>query len=313
MSKKHFFAIVLVILAITAITFSGCASARAESRQPQMLHIIDPIETTATKTTSTTELMAEISTTTTVATITTAAITTTETPPAPKSELDLYKEESLRLLGGKKQLEGIDISMYQADQDWQGYVDAADAVIIRYSAGTEDLDPYFDEMMSYAMSKHKLVGIYFYTNVNTWAALDAAEYARWCIDHTKEYLGYAIYVLDAEEAPLLDTQWILTYLRTFKAETGVKPILYTGQHKLNQAASTDSTAEALRTIRAESYGLWIARYGENDGEVYDFDVFLWEENKVFGHQYVSKVENLDRDIFYCTPSAWYEFAKQAIT
>jgi len=310
MSKNNLFALFLAVL--VAVIFSGCASAHAQSSEPQMLNIITPIETTTTtsETTSTANVTTELAPEATT-TATEPAEAPTEAPPAPKSELDLYKEESLRLLGDKRQLEGIDISMYQADQDWKGYIDEADAVIIRYSAGTEDLDPYFDQMMAYAKSKHKLVGIYFFTNVNTWAALDAAEYARWCIEHTKEYLGYAVYVLDAEEAPLLDTQWILTYLRTFKAETGIKPILYTGQYKLNQAASTDSTAEALKTIREESYGLWIARYGENDGEVYEFEVFLWEENKVFGHQYVSKVENLDRDIFYCTPKAWYEFAKQA--
>lgn len=307
MTKKRLF--VMAIALVFAFLLAGCGS--KVKAEPQMMQIIEAPTTKTTEpaaSTATTDSSASSTESSTIAT-TEATTTTSSVPPEqPKSELDLYKEESIRLVGNKKQLNGIDISEYQSGQNWKGYIDESDAVILRYSAGTSK-DDCFDEMMAYAKEKHKLVGIYFFTNNITWRDRDPAEYARWCIDQTRDYLGYAVYVLDAEGGNILDTNWILTYLRTFKEETGIKPVLYTGQHKLNQAASTESTAEAMRTIRSESYGLWIARYGENDGEVYEFEVFLWEENKVFGHQYVSAVEHLDRDIFFCTPEAWYKYAQ----
>ena len=293
MAKKRLFTMAIVL--VFAFLLAGCG--RKVKAEPQMMQIIEAPTTKTTEPAASTATTDSSVSSTESSTVTTTETTTTATAPPPeepKSELDLYKEESIRLVGNKKQLDGIDISEYQSGQDWKGYIDESDAVILRYSAGTSK-DDCFDEMMAYAKEKHKLVGIYFFTNNITWRDRDPAEYARWCIDQTRDYLGY--------------TNWILTYLRTFKEETGVKPVLYTGQHKLNQAASTESTAEAMRTIRSESYGLWIARYGENDGEVYEFEVFLWEENKVFGHQYVSAVEHLDRDIFFCTPEAWYKYAQ----
>jgi GH25 family lysozyme M1 (1,4-beta-N-acetylmuramidase) len=162
----------------------------------------------------------------------------------------------------------------------------------------------FSTYMEYAKSQHKLVGIYFFTNTNTWTKRNPEEYADWCIENTKDYLGYAVYALDCEEAEVLDCEWILRYLRRFQERTGVKPVLYTYQALLNR-----SDLEGLATIRSESYGLWIANYGDNDGSVTEFGVVKWEENKVFAHQYVSKPEHLCRDIFFCTPEAWYKFAK----
>ena len=320
MNRK--FLITVIVLTICTL-LTACGSTK-ENNSGQMLHILESVEAPAQTTMTETEVFQTTETTivettteivkipanvTEAATTKLAASTTTAkaTEPAqeePKSDLDIYKEESIaKIQNDKPELDGIDISEYQAGQTWKQYIDESDAVFLRYSAGTSK-DTCFDTFVEYAKQHHKLIGIYFYTNPVTWSNLTPQEYAQWCYDNTKDYIGYAIYALDCE-AGRLDTQWILEYLREFKALTGVKPVIYTGQYRLNEAAED----EALQTIRSESYGLWIARYGQNDGEVYDFEVFLWEENKVFGHQYVSAVEHLDRDKFFCTAEAWYKYAQ----
>ena len=245
--------------------------------------------------------------TTTLTTTSTTHTTTTILSPEDQAFLE-YRQKSLEQLEGKTMLEGIDISVYQSGDDWKHHIDEADAVIMRFSCGS-DIDTMFYEYMDYAKSKSKLIGMYFYTNQISWRTRDPVEYADWCIENTKDYLGYAVYALDCEiddgSPRILDSEWILAFLRRFKEVTGTRPVLYTYQSLLNNSGDQ----EALSTIRAESYGLWIANYGQNDGTVKSFDVVAWEENMVFGHQYVSAVEHLDRDIFYCRPEAWYKFAK----
>ena len=263
-------------------------------------------------TTTTTSSSTQTTQTTATTTETTVTATMTTMPSLEEQAFLEYRQKSLEQLEGKTKLEGIDISVYQAGDDWKRHIDEADAVIMRFSCGVE-IDTMFHEYMDYAKSKHKLIGMYFYTNQISWRNRDPIEYADWCIENTKDYLGYAVYALDCEiddNSPrILDSEWILAYLRRFYEVTGTRPVLYTYQSLLNNSAKQ----EALSTIRAESYGLWIANYGQNDGTVQSFDVATWEENAVFGHQYVSAVEHLDRDIFYCKPEAWYKFAKTYTT
>ena len=82
-----------------------------------------------------------------------------------------YRQKSLEQLEGKTMLEGIDISVYQSGDDWKRHIDEADAVIMRFSCGS-DIDTMFYEYMDYAKSKSKLIGMYFYTNQISWRTRD---------------------------------------------------------------------------------------------------------------------------------------------
>lgn len=192
-------------------------------------------------------------------------------------------------------LYGIDMSSYQKDiYEMALNLEGVDFVICRAADGMQ-VDKTCDKIYQAAKSKGLLLGVYFYARTT----LEAREYAHWCAQTIKGYIGEAIVVLDMEEN--VSVEWTLEFLQAFEALTGVKPLLYTG---LNMVRDHDWS-----TVVANGNPLWVACYGSDNGHEVPLpsSIPYWGNASI--HQYTSKLyRSLDGDVCHESIAWWQEMA-----
>lgn len=179
-------------------------------------------------------------------------------------------------------LSGCDISYAQAvGVDISPY----DFVIVRSNDGT-DPDSKYQQHAANVLKAGKLLGFYLYSypNLNT-----AEAEARAMAEAVRPYLGKCILCLDWEGTAVsggYPESYILKFMETLTAETGVTPFFYT-------FASAISGGQYPNV--AKKYPLWIAHWGTNNPTI-----GLWNKWTLWQYQ----GDPFDLDKFDGTREDW---------
>lgn len=155
-------------------------------------------------------------------------------------------------------LNGIDISHHNIDQIRSGALDITkpEFVIMKATEGKTYRDPRMDMYLQILDLEKQLYGFYHYARPErNGPKVEAQNF----LDKVGSHAGTALFALDIEgksfqleNKDLAD--WILSWIRTVKDETGVLPLVYTGSEGLQKFGSE---------ILAADIGLWYARYRAN--------------------------------------------------
>lgn len=205
-------------------------------------------------------------------------------------------------------LNGIDVSHYQNGINLAKI--SADFVIMKATEATSFVDPCCDSHYQEAKGAGKLLGVYHFAR-GTGTGKEEADYF---LKHCENYVGESILVLDFEYTakPNANTvKWSKTWLDRVYEKTGVRPLIYMS-HSCTRYTNWSSVAK--------NYGLWVARYANNQVvNGYQKDPWLGNEgtgafSTVAIHQYTSTGRlsgwsgNLDLDIAYMSKDAWKKYA-----
>lgn len=156
------------------------------------------------------------------------------------------------------EIQGIDISHYQGEIDWQllrtAYINKTPVrfVIIKATEGASIIDENFQQNFHDAREHGFIRGAYHFWSNKT----DPRSQAQFFINNVPLEVGDLPPVLDIEHKPknrsTQDFQRdVLTWLHTVENKFHVKPIIYT-YYKFKQAYLADS--------RFDDYPYWIAHY-----------------------------------------------------
>ena len=152
-------------------------------------------------------------------------------------------------------LSGIDISHWEWDLYKNGKLDlkTPDFIILKATEGKTYYDSYADYFLSMIDRRRQMYGFYHYAHPES--NTPQQEVYNF-LSHVSQHIGNALFALDVEGKALnLNnrdlSKWVLTFIRTFQRETGVKPLIYTG---------TEGLQKIGRETLAEDVGLWFARY-----------------------------------------------------
>lgn len=204
-------------------------------------------------------------------------------------------------------MNGIDIASYQAGIDFAKV--PCDFVIIKATQGTSYVNPDCNRAYANAKANGKLIGLYHYASGEN--AINEADYF---IRNIENYVGSAVLALDWESAQNStfgknDVAYCKAFLDRVYQKTGVRPLIYMSQSVTN--------VHNWKSV-ASDYGLWVARYPNNNPTGYrntkDYgNIGAWQFAAIY--QYTSKGQltgwsgNLDLDIAYMDKSAWQKYAK----
>ena len=168
-------------------------------------------------------------------------------------------------------LNGIDISSYQAGIQ-QSKLSTTQFVIVKFTQGTNYLNPYAVTQYSLAKKAGKLLGTYHYG-----AGGDPVKEAQYYIKSIGDRVGECILALDWEgkQNPKFgsgeDVRWCKTFLDEVYRLTGVRAFIYMSKsvaRKYNWASV------------AKYYPLWCAQYANYNRTDYQNDP--WTDSAGFG-------------------------------
>lgn len=160
---------------------------------------------------------------------------------------------TIEVCAGPETLQGIDVSYYQGDIDWNAV--AADGITfawVRVSHSTQFFDPQFDANLAGARAAGIHTGVYQYFEPGE----DPLAQADFLLDHMGPLQpGDMPPMIDVESAdtvapgPYADA--IRAWLDRVEEATGVVPIIYTGYYYWNANVDTDEFID---------HPLWMANY-----------------------------------------------------
>ena len=208
-------------------------------------------------------------------------------------------------------LDGIDIASYQ-----KGIVPAkltsTDFVIVKFTQGTDYINPYANQQYSGAKSAKKLLGAYHYAEGG-----DPKKEAAYFVKTVGNSVGECILALDWEgnQNPTFgtgkDVTWCKAWLDEVYRLTGVRPLIY-----MSKSVCRKWNWKPV----AASYKLWCAQYASN--ALTNYQSSPWTDGAGFGawsrdtiRQYSSHGRikgynaNIDIDRAYLTADEWKALAK----
>ncbi|MCB9627464.1 MAG: glycoside hydrolase family 25 protein [Sandaracinaceae bacterium] len=164
-------------------------------------------------------------------------------------------DKSVARCGGGEYVRGIDVSKWQGAIDWTKVADAGIAyAFIRTSYGLTGVDPYFDANWAAARDAGVLRGTYHYFN----PAYSGADQARNMLAQFDDAgdLGELPLVVDVEESsgapsPATYASRVLDFVDTIEAETGRRPMIYTGGYFWDTYVGSAALADLP---------VWVAHY-----------------------------------------------------
>jgi GH25 family lysozyme M1 (1,4-beta-N-acetylmuramidase) len=159
----------------------------------------------------------------------------------------------VEVCAGPETLQGIDVSYYQGDIDWNAV--AADGITfawVRVSHSTQFFDPQFDANLAGSRAAGIHTGVYQYFEPGE----DPIAQADFLLDHMGPLQpGDMPPMLDVESqdavAPGPYADAIRAWLDHVEAATGVAPFIYTGYYYWNDNVGSDEFVD---------HPLWIANY-----------------------------------------------------
>ncbi len=209
--------------------------------------------------------------------------------------------------GSGQVMNGIDISNWQAGIDLHKI--QYDFMIAKATEGTSFVDKYCDGFIQAAKAMGKRWGFYHFARPTN----DAIAEADYFVEHTRNYFGEGLPVLDWEAENKNDVQWALRWLNRVYALTGVKPLIYMSESVVN--------AYNWSSVVAADYGLWVAKYRDTKLD-YNYDmsaagnmpkVKWWPFYAMWQWTSVGRLDgysgSIDCDVFYGTPQIWDAYVR----
>lgn len=177
-------------------------------------------------------------------------------------------------------IQGIDVSVYQGEIDWQAVADAGvDFAIIRagyrgYSQGAIQPDVNFQQNMEGALAAGLDVGVYFFSQATT--VREAEEEADYVLEAIRNYPVTYPVVFDWEfiagQTARTDemegehmTECAKTFCELVEA-SGYTPMIYFNQEQGYLYYQLD---------QLDQFPFWLAEYDEKPDFFYDFDIWQY--------------------------------------
>lgn len=153
----------------------------------------------------------------------------------------------------------IDISHWQGNIDFDKVEkDGVDAVIMKVSQGVSMVDPKFAANKKAARKEGLLCGYYHFA--------DGSDYKKEA-DHFMATVGDLqegeFLVLDFEIDIANPADWCKKWLDRVSEKMGFKPLLYSNEARIK--------AIDFKAVAGANYGLWIAKYGDNDDKAEEWE------------------------------------------
>lgn len=199
-------------------------------------------------------------------------------------------------------MRGIDISKWQSGIDLSAV--NADFVIVKATEGIGYVDKSCDGFFQKALSLGKKLAFYHFARPTN----DAVREADFFYENCKGYFGKAIPILDWESGNTSNVEWAKRWLDRVYQLSGVKPVIYMSESVVN--------AYDWSSVAAADYGLWVAKYRDNNPD-YNYSMAnagtrpkvkwwkfycMWQwtsSGRLNGYN-----GNLDCNVFYGDKSTW---------
>lgn len=169
-------------------------------------------------------------------------------------------------------LHGVDVSHHQNDagMEVQRVARAVDFVLVKATQGSSFVDPQFRQNLDGVREVGRLIGTYHFAGETKSVPGDPVAEANHYCDSVDRRPGEVL-VLDYEpvKPPADPDGWCAAFLAQAHQRMGVVPLIYMGE--VNTRERSWSRTRALKP------GLWIARYGKNNGlrPAIDLNVGSW--------------------------------------
>lgn len=199
-------------------------------------------------------------------------------------------------------MNGIDISKWQSGIDLSAV--KADFVIVKATEGIGYVDKSCDGFFQKALSLGKKLGFYHFARPTN----DPVREADFFYNNCRGYFGKGIPILDWESGNTSNVAWAKRWLDRVYQLSGVKPVIYMSESVVN--------ANNWSAVVAADYGLWVAKYRDNNPD-YNYNMAnagsrpkvkwwkfycMWQwtsSGRLNGYN-----GNLDCDVFYGDRSTW---------
>lgn len=209
-------------------------------------------------------------------------------------------------------LKGIDISRWQGSLNWSLIKNSVDFVIIKSSEGDPDPgqsvqqyeDPMFKTNQAGARSVGILRGYYHFARPDYNEPIGEAE----------EFVN-AVGPLEQGEVLCLDMEtnankdivaWSKAFLDHVFQLTGTRPLIYLSESWV--------TSHDWSSVFNANYGLWVAKYGVNDGNVPSgVNTGIWPTAAIWQYTSVASaagIHPVDADNFYGTAETFQKYGYQ---
>lgn len=208
-------------------------------------------------------------------------------------------------------MNGIDVSNWQAGLNISDV--ACDFVIAKATEGLNFVDKYCDKFIQQAIKLGKPFGFYHFARPKN----DAVREAEYFYNNCRGYFGKGIPILDWESGNTSDVAWAKRWLDRVYQLSGVKPVIYMSESVVN--------AHDWSSVAAADYGLWVAKYRDNNPD-YNYSMAsagsrpkvkwwpfycMWQwtsSGRLNGYN-----GNLDCNVFYGDVNTWNKYAGKSGT
>lgn len=202
-------------------------------------------------------------------------------------------------------MRGIDISKWQSGIDLSAV--NADFVIVKATEGIGYVDKSCDGFFQKALSLGKKLGFYHFARPTN----DPVREADFFYNNCRGYFGKGIPILDWESGNTSNVMWAKRWLDRVYQLSGVKPVIYMSESVVN--------ANNWSAVAAEDYGLWVAKYRDNNPD-YNYSMAsagsrpkvkwwpfycMWQwtsSGRLNGYN-----GNLDCNVFYGDAATWDKY------
>ena len=199
-------------------------------------------------------------------------------------------------------MRGIDISKWQSGIDLSAV--NADFVIVKATEGIGYVDKSCDGFFQKALSLGKKLGFYHFARPTN----DPVREADFFYNNCRGYFGKGIPILDWESGNTSNVMWAKRWLDRVYQLSGVKPVIYMSESVVN--------ANDWSSVAAADYGLWVAKYRDNNPD-YNYNmanagsrpkVKWWKFYCMWQWTSTGRLNGyggyLDCDVFYGDQSTW---------
>lgn len=203
-------------------------------------------------------------------------------------------------------MRGIDISKWQSGIDLSAV--NADFVIVKATEGIGYVDKSCDGFFQKALSLGKKLGFYHFARPTN----DPVREADFFYNNCRGYFGKGIPILDWESGNTSNVAWAKRWLDRVYQLSGVKPVIYMSESVVN--------ANNWSAVAAADYGLWVAKYRDNNPD-YNYNmanagsrpkVKWWKFYCMWQWTSTGRLNGyggyLDCDVFYGDQSTWDAYA-----
>lgn len=177
-----------------------------------------------------------------------------------------------------------------------------DFVFIRATDGYQ-ADAIFERAYACAKQYKRLTGVYFQYDPDS--DLDAKVFAAHCVGlFGPQRIGKDPVALYLKDNDGLSPEWVRTWLTTFHALTGVKPLV--------RMSSEMAREHDWAPVTSGGYELWMAYYGPDDGQNYGMpEEGIGEWSRLRMQQFTTKAlegASVGANVFFGTKNEWETLA-----